>query len=60
MGSARGQVVFFWWGGYVIWGLVGLSSGLVGSLLSQVELSSGLVGSLLGSSGVVQWVSGII
>ena len=36
---------------------MGLSSGLVESLLGQVVLSSVLVGSLSGSSVVVQWDS---
>ena len=38
---------------------MGLSSGLVESLLGQVVLSSVLVGSLSGSSAVVQWDSGV-
>ena len=38
---------------------MGLSSGLVESLLSQVELSSGLVGSLSGSIVVVQKDNGV-
>ena len=38
---------------------MGLSSGLVESLFSQVELSSGLVESLSGSSVVVQKDNGV-